>query len=166
VRLRNLASLKIIVRRPMIAVFRNFFIALAISICALFVGAGLQELFVRLVPTSRAISLGSIDIGSWVGFGTLFFSFAFAGIIQSRWLRSDAPLLWIVLGPLAFLAAGILPVLRADGCLRHWITLSHIYQVICATSAAIFLLPLLGALTGLLALRLRQHLMARREVAA
>jgi hypothetical protein len=149
----------------MIAVLRNFSIALGMSICALFVGAGLQELFVRLVPTSRAFSLGSIDLGSWVGFGTVLFSFALAGIIQTRWLRSDAPLLWILLGPLAFLAAGTLPVLRVDGCLRHWSTLSHIYQATCAMSAAIFLLPFLGALTGLLALRLWQHLTARREVA-
>ena len=149
----------------MIAVLRNFSIALGMSICAFFVGAGLQELFVRMVPTSRGLSLGSIDIGSWVGFGTVFFSFALAGIIQTKWLRSDAPLLWILLGPLVFFAAGTLPGLRVDGCLRHWTTLSHIYQVTCAMSAAIFLLPLLGALTGLLALRLWQHLTARREVA-
>jgi hypothetical protein len=145
---------------------RNFAIALGASICALVVGAGLQELFVRLVPASRTFHLGSIDIGSWVGFATVFVSFALAGIIQSRWLRSNAVLLWVLLGALVFLVTALLQGLDVSGCLRCWTILSHMAQVSCGLIIAVLLVPLLGALSGLLALRVWRHLKARGEVAA
>lgn len=147
----------------MITRLHNFVIALGTSICALFVGAGLQELFVRLVPASRTFHLGSIDIGSWVGFVTVFVSFALAGIIQSRWLRSSAILLWVLLGPLVFLVAALLRGLDVSVCLRRWTTLSHMAQASCGMITAVLLVPLLGALFGLLVLRLWRHLKARGE---
>jgi hypothetical protein len=149
----------------MIAPIRNFAIALGASIGALFVGAGLQELFVRLVPASRTILLGSIDIGSWVGFATVFFSFALASILQARWLRSDVALLWVLFGPLVFLVTAFLQGSDVSGCLRHWTTLSHMVQVSCGMMTAILLLPLSAALFGLLVLRVWRHLTARGEVA-
>ena len=149
----------------MITPLRNFAIALGASISALFVGAGLQELFVRLTPASRTFLLGSIDIGSWVGFATVFVSFALAGIIQSRWLRSNAVLLWVLLGPLVFLVAAVLQGLDVSGCLRRWTILSHMAQVSCGMITAVLLLPLLGALSGLLLLRVWRHLKSRGEVA-
>jgi len=149
----------------MITPLRNVAVALGASICALFVGAGLQELFVRLVPASRTFHLGSIDIGSWFGFGTVFVSFALAGIIQSRWLRSNAVLLWVLLGPLTFLVAALIQGLDVSGCLRHWTILSHMAQVSCGMITGVLLVPLLGALTGFLILRVWRHLKARGEVA-
>jgi hypothetical protein len=149
----------------MITPLRNFAIALGASISALFVGAGSQELFVRLVPASRTLLLGSIDIGSWVGFATVFVSFALAGIIQAWWLRSDAVLLWVLLGPLVFLVAGLLQGLDVSGCLRRWTMLSHMARVSCGMITAVLLLPLLGALSGLLVLRVWRHLKTRSEVA-
>jgi hypothetical protein len=149
----------------MITPLRNFAISLSASICALFVGAGLQELFVRLVPASRTFHLGSIDIGSWVGFATVFVSFALAGIIQSRWLRSNAVLLWVLLGPLVFFVAALLQGLDVSGCLRRWTILSHMAQVSCGMITAVLLVPLLGALSGLLVLRVWRHLRAGGEVA-
>jgi hypothetical protein len=149
----------------MITPLRNFAIALGASISALFVGAGSQELFVRLVPASRTLLLGSIDIGSWVGFATVFVSFALASIIQTRWLRSDAVLLWVLLGPLVFLVTGFLQGLDVSGCLRRWTMLSHMARMSCGMITAVLLLPLLGALSGLLVLRVRRHLKTRGEVA-
>jgi hypothetical protein len=149
----------------MITPLRNFAVALGASICALFVGAGLQELFVRLVPASRTFHLGSIDIGSWVGFATVFVSFALAGIIQSRWLRSNAVLLWVLLGPLTFLVAALLQGLDVSVCLRRWTILSHMAQVSCGMITAVLLAPLLGALFGMLVLRVWRRLKARGEVA-
>jgi hypothetical protein len=132
---------------------RNFAIALGTSICALFVGAGSQELFVRLVPASRTFHLGSIDIGSWVGFATIFVSFALAGIMQSRWLRSNAVLSWVLLGPLVFLVTALLQGMDVTGCLRRWTILSQMAQVSCGMITAVLLVPLLGALFGMLVLR-------------
>src|ERR1700722_18184916 len=149
----------------MITPLRNFAIALGASICALFVGAGLQELFVRLVPASRTFHLGSIDIGSWVGFATVFVSFAVAGIIQSRWLRSNVTLLWVLLGPLAFLVAALLQGLDVSRCLRRWTILSYMAQVSCGMITALLLVPLSGALFGILVLRVWRQLKARGEVA-
>ena len=148
----------------MISLLRNFAIALGASISALIVGAGMQELFVRLVPSSRAILLGAIDIGSWLGFATVFFSFALASVIQTRWIRSDAGLFWALFGPLGFLVAAILQGLNVFGCLRHWTMLSHTARVSCAMITVLLLSPLLGALTALLALRLWQHFTARRQI--
>jgi hypothetical protein len=138
----------------MIALLRNASIALGASIGALAVSAGLQELFVRLVPASRTLALSSIDIGSWVGFSALFFSFVLAGIIQTRWLRSDAMLPWVLSGPVIFIAIALLQGLNVSECLRRWTILSHLAQISCGLFTAILLLPLLGALTGLLAFRL------------
>jgi hypothetical protein len=149
----------------MIASLCNLAVALGGSIVALLVGAGLQELFVRLVPASRSFFLVSIDIGTWVGFVTVFLSFALAGIAQTRWLRSGAALLWVLLGPLVFSVTALLQGLDVSGCLRRWTMLSHIAQVSCGMTTAILLLPLLGALCGVLALRLWRHLTARAEVA-
>jgi hypothetical protein len=109
--------------------------------------------------------LGSIDIGSWVGFATVFVSFVLAGIAQTRWLRSRAVLLWVLLGPLVFLAAALLQGLDVSGCLRRWTILSYMSQVSCGMITAVLLLPPLGALSGLLILRMRRHLKARGEVA-
>src|SRR5580658_6342787 len=103
----------------MITPLRNLAIALGASISAFFVGAGLQELFVRLMPGSRTFLLGSIDMGSCVGFATVFVSFALAGIVQARLLRSNVVLLWVLLGPLAFLVAALLQGLSVFGCLRR-----------------------------------------------
>jgi hypothetical protein len=149
----------------MITPLRNLAIALAASICALFVGAGLQQLFVRLVPASRTFLLGSIDIGSWVGFATVFVSFAMAGIVQTRWLRSRAVLLWVLLGPLVFLMAAFLRGLDVSGCLRRWNILSYLSQVSCGMITAVLLLPLLGALSGVLILRMWRHLKGRGQFA-
>jgi hypothetical protein len=149
----------------MITPLHNFAVALGASIGALFVGAGLQELFVRLIPESRTFLLGSIDIGSWVGFATVFVSFALAGIVQTRWLRSNAVVLWVLLGPLVFLVAALLQGLDVSGCLRRWTILSHMAQVSCGLITAVLLVPLLGALSGLLVLRVWHHLKARGGVA-
>ena|SRR5271165_358695 len=149
----------------MITLLRNFVIALGASISALFVGAGLQELFVRLVPVSRTFHLGPIDIGSWVGFATVFVSFVLAGIVQGRWLRSDAALLWVLSGPLVFLVTALLQGLDVSGCLRHWTMLSYMAQVSCGMITAVVLLPLLGALSGLLVLRAWRHLTACGQIA-
>jgi hypothetical protein len=149
----------------MITPLRNFAVALGASICALFVGAGLQELFVRLVPASQTSRLGSVDIGSCVGFATVFVSFALAGIIQSRWLRSNAALLWVLLGPLVFLVAALIQGLDVSGCLRRWTILSHLAQVSCGMLTGVLLAPLLGAIFGLLVLRVWRHLKGRGEVA-
>jgi predicted membrane-bound spermidine synthase len=149
----------------MITQLRNLAIALGASIIALFVGAGLQELFVRLVPASRTFLLGSIDIGSWIGFATVFVSFALAGIVQTRLLHSNAVLMWVLLGPLVFLVAALLQGLNVSGCLRRWTTLSYMSQVSCGMITAILLLPLLGALSGWLVLLAWRRLNARGEVA-
>jgi hypothetical protein len=138
----------------MIALLRNTSIALGASIGALVVSAGLQELFVRLVPASRTIAFSSIDIGSWVGFFALLFSFVIAGIIQARWLRSDSVLPWVLSGPVIFIAIALLQGLNVSGCLRRWTALSHFDQISCGLFTATLLLPLLGALTGLLAFQL------------
>lgn len=145
---------------------RNFAIVLGGSIGALFVGAGLQELFVRLVPASRTSLWNSIDIGSWVGFVTVFVSFALAGIIQTRWLRSNVVLLWVLVGPLVFLVTGLLQGLNVSGCLRRWTILSHMARLSCGMITAVLLLPLLGALSGLLVLRVWRRLKVRGEIAA
>jgi hypothetical protein len=149
----------------MITPLRNFAVALGASIGALFVGAGLQELFVRLVPASRTFLLGSIDVGSWVGFATVFVSFALAGIVQTRWLRSNAVVLWVLLGPLVFLVAALLQGLDVSGCLRRWTILSHMEHVSCGMITAVLLVPLSGALSGLLVLRVWHHLKAHGGVA-
>lgn len=149
----------------MITPLRNLAIVLGASISALFVGAGLQEIFVRLVPASRTFLVGSIDIGSWVGFFTVFVSFALAGVVQARWLRSSAVLLWILLGPFVFLVAALLQGLGVSGCLRRWTILSYMSQVSCGMITDVLLLPLSGALSGLLVLRVWRHLKARGEVA-
>jgi hypothetical protein len=109
--------------------------------------------------------LGSIDIGSWIGFATVFVSFALAGIVQTRWLRSNAVLLWVLLGPLVFLVAALLQGLDVSGCLRRWTILSHMAKVSCGMITAVLLLPLLGALSGLLVLRVWRDLKARGAVA-
>jgi hypothetical protein len=149
-----------------IATFRNVAIALGVSIGALLVGAAAQELLVRVVPAARAFSLGSIDIGSWVGFATLFLSFSLAGILQARWLRSSAILLWILLGPLLLAVIACSRGLDVSGCLRRWTALSHVSRISCGMVAATLWLPLLGALAGFLALRLWERSVARGEVAA
>ena len=149
----------------MIATLRNLAIALGVSLSALLVGAGSQEVFVRLLPASRALCLGPTDVGSWVGFATVFLSFSFAGILQARWLRSSAILPWILLGPLLFAVAAYLQGLDVSGCLRRWTVLSHISRISCGMVTATLLMPLLGALAGFLALRLWQRLLARGEVA-
>jgi hypothetical protein len=149
----------------MITPLRNLAIALGASISALFVGAGLQELFVRLVPPVRTVLLGSIDIGSWIGFATVFASFALASIVQTRWLRSSVVLLWVLLGPLVFLVAALLQGLNVSGCLRRWTVLSYMSQVSCGMTTAILLLPLLGALSGWLVLQVWRRLNDRGEVA-
>ena len=56
----------------MITLFRNFAIVLSTCAVALVLGAGLQELFVRLLPASRVILPGRIDLGSWVGIAAVF----------------------------------------------------------------------------------------------
>ena len=144
---------------------RNFVIALGASICSFVVGAGLQELFIRLVPASRTFQLGSIDIGSWVGFATVFVSFALAAIIQSRWLRSNVVLLWVLLGPLVFLVAGLLQGPDLSGCFRRSTILSHLTQVSCGMITGVLLVPLLGAFFGLYVQRVWRHLKIRGEVA-
>ncbi len=149
-----------------IATFRNLAIVLGVSIGALLVGAAAQELFVRLVPASRVLSLGSIDIGSWAGFATLFLSFSLAVILQARWLRSSSILLWIMLGPLLFAVVAYSQGLDVAGCLRRWTALSHDSRISCGMVAATQWLPLLGALAGFLALRLWERSVARDEVAA
>ena len=78
----------------MITLFRNFAIVLSTCAVALVLGAGLQELFVRLLPASRVILPGRIDLGSWVGIAAVFLSFCVAGAAQSRWLRPSKVLLW------------------------------------------------------------------------
>jgi hypothetical protein len=149
----------------MIAPLRNCAIALGAFIGAMFVGAGLQELFVRLVPASRTFVLASIDIGSWVGFATVFFSFAFAGIVQIRSLRSNAALAWILLGPVGFLVAAFLQGLNVSDCLRHWTMLSHVARVSCGMITATLFVPILGALFGVLVLWVWRRLTASGEVA-
>lgn len=149
----------------MITQLRNLAIALGASISALFVGAGVQELFVRLVPASRTFLLGSIDIGSWIGFATVFASFALAGIVVTRWIRSNAVLLWVLLGPLVFLVVALLQGFNISGCLRRWIILSYMSQVSCGMITAILLLPVLGAFSGWLILLVWRRLNARGEVA-
>jgi hypothetical protein len=109
--------------------------------------------------------LGSIDIGSWIGFATVFVSFALAGIVQTRWLHSNAVLMWVLLGPLVFLVAALLQGLNVSGCLRRWTILSYMSQVSCGMITAILLLPLLGALSGWLVLLAWRRLNARGEVA-
>jgi hypothetical protein len=148
----------------MIATLRNLAIALGVSLSALLVGAGLQEVFVRLMPVSRVLCLGPIDVGSWVGFATVFLSFAFAGILETRWLCSSAILLWILLGPLLFAVVGYLQGLDVSGCLRHWTVLSRMSRISCGMVTATLLLPLLGALAGFVALRLWRGLVTRGEV--
>jgi hypothetical protein len=148
----------------MIATLRNLAIALGVSLSALLVGAGLQEVFVRLMPTSRVLCLGPIDVGSWVGFATVFLSFAFAGILEALWLRSSAILLWIWLGPLLFAVVGYLQGLDVSGCLRHWTVLSRMSRISCGMATATLVLPLLGALAGFVALRLWRRLVTRGEV--
>jgi hypothetical protein len=149
----------------MIATLRNLAIALGVSLSALPVGAGLQEVFVRLMPASRVLCLGPIDVGSWVGFATVFLSFAFAAILEARWLRSSAILLWILLGPLLFAVVAYLQGLGVSGCLRHWAVLSRMSRISCGMATAILLLPLLGALAGFVALQLWQRLVTRGEAA-
>lgn len=145
----------------MIATLRNLAIALGVSLSALLVGAGLQEVLVRLMPTSRILCLGPIDVGSWVGFATVFLSFSFAGILQARWLRSSAIPLWILLGPLVFAVVAYLQGLDVSGCLRHWIALSRISRISCGMLTATLMLPLLGALAGFVASRLWRPTRAR-----
>jgi hypothetical protein len=144
----------------MIRLLRNLAIALGGSFSALFVGAGLQELFVRLVPASRTFFWSSIDVGSLVGFATVFVSFAIAGIVQTRWLRSNTVLLWVLLGPIVFLVAALPQGLDASGCLRRWTLLSHMAQMACGMITAVLLLPLSGTFFGLLVLRVWRHLKA------
>jgi hypothetical protein len=146
----------------MIATLRNLAIVVGVSLSALLVGAGLQEVFVRLMPASRALCLGPIDVGSWVGFAAIFLSFSLAGVLQARWLRSSAILLWILLGPLLFAAVAYLQGLDVSGCLRHWTVLSRISRISCGMITATLLLPLLGALAGFVVLR---RWVARGEVA-
>jgi hypothetical protein len=149
----------------MIATLRNLAIALGVSLSALLVGAGLQQVLVRLIPSSRVLCLGPIDVGSWVGFVAVFLSFSFAGILQARWLRSSAALLWTLLGPLLFVVVAYLQGLDVSGCLRHWTMLSRISRISCGIVTATLLLPLLGVLAGFVALRLWRRFVARSEVA-
>ena len=149
----------------MIATLRNFAIAVGVSLTALLVGAGLQEVFVRLMPASRVLCLGPIDVGSWVGFAAVFLSCSLAGVFQARWLRSSAILPWILLGPLLFAVVAYLQGLDVSACLRHWTVLSRISRISCGMVTATLLLPLLGALAGFVALRLWRRLVARGEVA-
>jgi hypothetical protein len=149
----------------MIATLRNLAIALGVSLGALLVGAGLQQALVRLIPASRVLCLGPIDVGSWVGFVAVFLSFSFAGILQARWLRSSAALLWTLLGPLLFAVVAYLQGLDVSGCLRHWTMLSRISRISCGMVTATLLLPLLGVLAGFVALRLWRRFVASSEVA-
>jgi hypothetical protein len=141
----------------MIVPFRNLAIALGAFVGALVLGAGLQELFVRLLPAARAILLGPIDIGSWVGFATVFLSFCAAGAAQGRWLRSSAILAWSLSLPILLVVAAEWQGIGAPSCIGHWNILRGWTRVSCAMLTAIVLSPLAGTITGFLVLRLRRH---------
>src|ERR1700722_9289116 len=149
----------------MIGALRSLAITLGVSSAALLLGAASQELFVLLVPASRIASVGDIDIGSWVGFFTVFLSFTFAGVLEARWFRSRAALLWTLSGPALFGLAGYLQGLDVSGCLRRWGVLSHTSKISCGMVTTTLLLPLLGALAGFAALRLWRRFLARGAVA-
>ncbi len=119
----------------------------------------------RLVPGSRAFSIGPTDVGSWVGFATVFLSFLGAGMLQARWLRSRAIGVWVLLGPLLFAVAAYHKGLNVSSCLRRLPELSHLYRISCGMVTATMLLPLLGALTGFLALRLWRYFVPRGQFA-
>jgi hypothetical protein len=149
----------------MIPSLRNGAIALGASMAALFVGAGLQELFVRLIPVSRTLIIGSVDMGTWAGFITIFVSFAIAGVVESRWLRSNMTLFWSMLGPVVWLVAPLLYGINVSECLSRWTTLEHMARVTCGMLTAAYVLPLLGALSGLLVFRLWRHFKGRGKIA-
>jgi hypothetical protein len=141
----------------MVVPFRNLAIALGAFVGALVLGAGLQELFVRLLPATRAILLGPIDIGSWVGFATVFLSFCVAGAAQGRWLRSSAILAWSLSLPILLVVAAEWQGIGAPSCIGHWNILRACTRVSCAMMTAIVLSPLAGTITGFLVLRLRRR---------
>jgi hypothetical protein len=141
----------------MIVPFRNLAITLGAFVGALVLGAGLQELFVRLLPATRVILLGPIDIGSWVGFATVFLSFCAAGAAQSRWLRSSAILAWSLSLPILLVVAAEWQGIGAPSCIGHWNIRRGWTRVSCAMLTAIVLSPLAGTITGFLVLRLRRH---------
>src|ERR1700676_2366575 len=138
----------------MIVPFRNLAIVLSAFVGALVLGAGLQELFVRLLPASRVILLGPTDIGSWVGIATVFLSFCVAGAAQGRWLRTSAVLPWSLSLPILLVVAAELQGMGAPSCIGRWNILRDYAQVSCVMLTAILLSPLAGTITGFLALRL------------
>jgi hypothetical protein len=141
----------------MIVPFRNLAIALGAFVGALVLGAGLQELCVRLLPATRVIMLGPVDIGSWVGLATIFLSFCAAGAAQGRWLRSGAILAWSLSLPILSVVAAEWQGLGAPSCIGHWNILRGWTRVSCAMLTAIVLSPLAGTITGFLVLRLRRR---------
>ena len=143
----------------MMIALRNLAIAVVFSVIALLLGAASQELIVRLLPMSRNIFVGAIDVGSWVGFIAVFLSFAITSALQIRWLRSKMSLPWILLGPFLFLIAASLQGFGLSGCLRQWMGSAQPFSINCGMVTAILLSPMSGAFAGFLCQRLWQHLM-------
>jgi hypothetical protein len=67
--------------------------------------------------------------------------------------------------PLVFLVVALLHGLDVFGCMRRWTIFPHMARVSCGLITGVLLVPLLGALSGLMVLRAWHHLKSRGGVA-
>jgi hypothetical protein len=113
----------------MINVLRDFVIGVGVLIIALLITALGQGAFDHAAPSLSSRSIGTTDISTYASNAMLACLYFCAGLVVPRWLRSSAPLLWLVLPIVAVYLLGSFgqPGLyrcKAEVVISCWVVLS------------------------------------------
>ena len=126
----------------MTTLLRNLGVTLAGASLALLCAALLQESSAAIYPGILAFALGPTSQGSWVGILAILLAFGAAGFLEPRWLKSSWPLVWVLVGPLIFLAVQCFRAFELAQCM------ARNAPAYCPLLYGVYLMPFVGAGAG------------------